>query len=1085
MRIGIVSLIIFTTSIQLFSATPAKSQAIDKVEIILELKNESLLSAFQKIEAQTPFHFMYRNGDVKNIRNLRVPAGRQSVEAFLKTILANTSLKYRQVDKQILITPAGETPVVADQLLTGVSAEITQAVVVQGKVTDDKGLPLPGVSIKLKNSATGTVSDINGNYSISLTDATGTLVFSYIGFKTKEVDINGQLRINVTISEDMNTLNEVVVVGYGSQKRSDITGSVTSVPKDRLQNLPVTNVLQAIEGSVAGLNITTNSTAPGSTVDVLVRGQNSIRASSGPFIVVDGIPITSQGGLTNDINPNDIASIEILKDASAVAIYGTRGSNGVILITTKRGTTGKPRISYNTYAGPEFKTNLLELMSGDQYVEKNLEYARQTRGTVAPVPNSSELTNYNAGITTDWINEISQQGHIQDHNLNISGGTEDIKYYISGEFLDQKGVLKGYQYKRASLRSNLDANLTKWLTAGASLLYSSNNYDGGKVNFLQAGKISPYGQNLDAKGNYIFFPMAPDTFYEHPSLGLNNEVFNHAKNMTGNFYGELKPAFAKGLKFRFNGSYSFIPKRTNFYAGRNSNNPVGSARANNGETNSWIIENILTYDRSWGKHRIDLTGLYSAQKSTAFNSGVSANTFINDQLGYNSIEAAAVQTASSGLIEEQYLSQMGRLNYSFAGKYLFTATARRDGYSAFGANTSKYATFPSVALAWNISQENFIKNIAAINNLKLRVSYGTTGNQAIPAYRTITQLGSIQYIYNAITTSGVTATVLGNPNLKWESTTGTNLGLDFSILKDRISGTIDAYKTSTNDVIIERQIPVISGYGSILDNVAETSNKGIEVSLNTLNIKKENFSWRSGFNFAANRNEVSSIYGDGKDDIVNRLFLGKSLGAIYDYKLLGVWQTGEDPSKSDPGAKPGDLKFEDINGDGKITTDGDRMYLGNSLPKFSGGITNTVYYKQFSLNVFLQGVFGVLKNNPVLDIEAFAGRQNLFADIGYWTPTNGNNSRPSLAFSNSRRYGYPSKSDYVRLKDITMSYRFKEPIANRAGLGSAMVYISGRNIQTFSDWFGYDPEYTSFAKESTLNYPNVASYVLGINVSLK
>ncbi|MEJ7828825.1 MAG: SusC/RagA family TonB-linked outer membrane protein, partial [Segetibacter sp.] len=829
---------------------------------------------------------------------------------------------------------------------------------------------------------------------------------------------------------------------------------------------------------------TTNSTAPGSSVDVLVRGQNSISAGTGPFIVVDGIPISSLGGVTNDINPNDIASIEVLKDVSAVAIYGTRGSNGVILITTKRGTTGKPKISYNTYAGPEFKTNLLELMDGAQYVQKNLDFAKQTGGTPDPVPNFSELPNYKAGITTDWIEAISQPGFITDHNLSISGGTADFKYYISGEYLDQKGVLQGYQYKRVSLRSNLDATLTNWLTMGVSLLFSSNNYDGGKVNFLQAGKISPYGQNRDANGNYIFFPMAPDTFYENPFLGLNNDVYDRAKNMTGNFYGEIKPAFVKGLKYRLNGSYSFIPNRYNFYSGRNANNSLGSANANNGETNSWIIENILTYDRTWGQHHIDATGLYSAQKSTIFNTGIAANTFINDRLGYNNVDAASIQKASSGSSDAKYLSQMLRINYSFASKYLFTATARRDGYSAFGANTNKYATFPSVALAWNITNENFMSNISAIDNLKIRVSYGTSGNQAINPYRTISQLGSVQYIYNSVTTSGVVSSNLGNPNLKWESTTGTNLGMDFSLLKDRISGTIDVYKTHTDDVILTRQIPVISGYSAILDNIGKTSNKGIEVTLNTLNINNRDFTWRTSFNFAANRNKVVSIYGDDKDDRGNNLFIGESLGAIYDYKLLGVWQTGEDPLKTDPGAKPGDLKFEDINGDGKITTD-DRRYLGNRFPKFTGGVSNTFMYKQFSLNIFLQGVYGVLKNNPVLDIQAYAGRQNLFADIGYWTETNANNSRPSLAYRNTRAYNYPSKSNYMRLKDITMSYRFKEGRANRMGMGSAMVYISGRNIHTFSDWFGYDPEYTSFAKESFSNYPNVASYVFGVNVSLK
>lgn len=1061
-------------------------------------KSLSIPEAFKKITKAFGTEFMYdgellrkqkTSYDLDNIRN-------KSLEEVLKGVLYPNGFlfvylkenyytivpKDRVGEAYLKSTGSANTPNIYNTNTTANQAQ--QSRNISGNVVNRSGSPLDRVSVTAKNAGTGTTTNANGYFSI-LVNQNDVLVISSIGYIQQEIKIDNQENIKITLEDQQKRLDEVVVVGYGTQKRSDITGSVASVPKERLQNLPVTNVLQALEGSVAGLNITTNSVAPGSSVEVLVRGQNSIRASTGPFIVVDGIPITSQGGLTNDINPNDIASIEILKDASAVAIYGTRGSNGVILITTKRGTTGKPKISYNAYAGPEYKNNLLALMSGEQYVEKNMEYARQTNRAVVPVFNFSEQANYNAGITTDWINEISQQGYIQDHNLSISGGSPDFKYYISGEYLDQKGVLQGYQYKRVSLRSNLDANLTNWLTVGTSLLFSSNNYDGGKVNFLQAGKISPYGQNKDANGNFIFFPMAPDNFYEHPSLGLNTEVYNRARNFTGNFYTEIKPSFAKGLKFRLNGSYSFIPSRTNSYTGRPANNPLGSAAANNNETNSWIIENILTYDRNFGKHHIDFTGLYSAQKSTTFNTGIRANTFINDQLGYNGIDASAVQTASSQLGETQFLSQMGRINYSYAGKYLFTATARRDGYSAFGANTSKYATFPSVAFGWNISEENFMNNISAINNLKLRVSYGTTGNQAIPAYQTISQLGSVQYIYNTVTTSGIIATVLGNPNLKWESTTGTNLGLDFSILKKRIGGTIDLYKTKTNDVIIARQIPVISGYSSILDNVAKTSNEGIEVTLNTLNISNKNFTWRSTINFASNRNEVVSIYGDGKDDIVNRLFLGKSLNAIYDYKLIGVWQTGEDATKNDPGAKPGDLKFEDINGDGKITTDGDRMYLGNSFPKFTGGIINTFNYKQLTLNVFFQGLYGVLKNNPALDIQAYAGRQNLFADIGYWTPTNSNNSRPSLAYSNNRRYDYPSKSSYLRLKDITMNYRFKESMANRLGLGSAMVYISGRNIHTFSDWFGYDPEYTSFAKESFQNYPNVASYVLGINISLK
>lgn len=1079
----ILPMIIFLLSL----SSPTSAYTQGEYEVTLIKSNISIADVFKAIKSQTGLTVFYTNRLLNDREKVNAAFKKANLANVLSSTLKDKNIGWVLREQFIVLQKKGTELKKEARVVSGIP-QTNLVETIKGHVTDEKGQSLPGVSVKLKGTTTGTVTDVNGNYTLNFPQASGVLVFSFLGFKTQEITINGQSKIDIRLVEEISSLAEVVVVGYGTQKRSDITGSVASVPKERLQNLPVTNIFQAIEGSVAGLNVATTSAAPGTSVNIQVRGQNTFNvgngASTGPFIVVDGIPITTLGGVTNDINPNDVASIEVLKDPSAVAIYGTRGANGVILITTKRGKTGKPKISYNAYAGPEYEVNLVPLMSEEQYVQKNLEYARQTGRTPDPVPNFSELANYNAGITTDWIKAASQQGIIQDHNLNISGGTADIKYYISGEYLNQKGVLKGYQYQRASLRSNLDANLTKWLTIGASLLYTSNNYDGGKVNFLQAARMSPYASITDANGNYIFFPMAPDTFYENPFLGLNTDSYNRTRNITGNFYGEIRPSFLPGLKYRINASTSYLPSRTDTYSGRSANNPLGSARANNSEQNSWIIENLLTYDRMWQKHHLDVTGLYSMQKTNTFSTGIAANTFINDQLSYNGIDAAAVQKGSSQLTEAQYLSQMLRINYSYNSKYLFTATARRDGYSAFGANTDKYGLFPSVAFGWNISQEDFLKNVTAIDNIKLRVSYGKSGNQAIAPYQTISQQGSIQYVYAGVTTSGVAASILGNPNLKWESTLGTNIGIDFSLLKERISGTIDAYSTKTSDILAARQIPVISGYSSILDNIGKTQNHGIEVTLNTVNIRNKNFSWRTSYNMAINRNKIISIYGDDKDDIGNRLFIGQSLGAVYDYKLIGVWQTGEDPSKSDPGAKPGDLKFADITGDGKITSD-DRVYLGNSFPKFSGGLTNTFSYKQFSLNVFLQAVTGVLKNNPTLDFQTYAGRQNLFANIGYWTPENGNNSRPSLAYGNTRNYNYPSPDNLLRLKDITFSYRVNNEFANKLGLSSALVYVSGRNIGTFTDWLGYDPEYGSFTNTSFQNYPSVATYVLGVNVSLK
>lgn len=949
-----------------------------------------------------------------------------------------------------------------------------------GLVRDGQGNPLIGVTVQVKGKGEGTITNDKGKFSLNAQPG-DSLLFTYVGYQPLGIKVGNSKSEKVTMKATQGSLHELVVVGYGMQKRADITGSVTSVPKDRIGNLPVTNVLQSVEGSVAGLTITTPSSSPGTSANVLIRGKNSISANTTPLIVVDGIPFSSLGGLTNDINPNDIASIEVLKDASAVAIYGTRGSNGVILITTKRGTTGKPTISYNGFAGPQFNVNLLRMMDGKEYVQKNLDFDQQMGIDPAPVPNFGEEANYKAGHETDWVKAVSQQGFIQDHNLNISGGTDVIKYYISGEYMKQRGTVKGYQYHRASVHSNLDATLAPWLKAGASLMYTANNYDGGHVDFLEAIKMSPYGQLYDANGGYAIYPMDPDTFFGSPFLGLNTTVINREKNLTGNFYTEVEPEFFPGFKYRLNASYSYLPTRNDSYAGREANNPMGSASIKNGETTSWLVENIFTYVHDWSQQHIDVTGLYSAQKTSIFNSSIGATGFFNDKLGFNNAGAASKQTVGSSSSDAQYLSQMLRVNYSLFDKYLFTATARRDGYSAFGAETNKYAIFPSVALGWNISDESFMKDLTAVSHLKLRASYGKSGNQAINPYTTISQLGTVQYIYNMVTTTGVVASVLGNPNLKWESTTGLNLGVDFSLLHDRLSGTVDLYRTRTKNVILTRQIPVVSGFSSILENVGQTKNKGIEITLNSVNVQTPVFSWRTTLVGASNSNKVVEIYGDNKDDVGNLLFLGHSLGAIYDYKLIGVWQTGEDASKTDPGAKPGDLKFQDTNGDGKITPD-DRVYLGNTFPKFTGGLTNTFSYKHFSLDIFMQGSFGMLKDNSVMNFAGYAGRWNLYSGLGYWTETNQNNSRPALSYTNSRGYKYPMKDNYFRLKDITLNYRFDQSVLDKLGLSAASVYVSGRDIHTFSNWFGWDPEPDY---SSTTLYPDVASFVLGINVSLR
>jgi hypothetical protein len=416
--------------------------------------------------------------------------------------------------------------------------------------------------------------------------------------------------------------------------------------------------------------------------------------------------------------------------------------------------------------------------------------------------------------------------------------------------------------------------------------------------------------------------MLSETYTRNPLLGLNADVLNRQKNLNGIFYAEIKPTFIPGLKYRVNANYAFLPSRAASYRGANTGDTdQGTAAISNTETNSWIVENILTYDKNWGKHHLDVTALYSGQEKKYFISSTTGKTFINDEVSYNNIGAAAVVTASSFYSREALVSQMARFNYSYDSKYLFTVTARRDGYSAFGSGTNKYGTFPSVALGWNISKENFLKDVTQIDNIKLRASYGTSGNQAVGVYQTISTQGVTKYIFNGITATGLvsssllTSGVLGNAELNWESTTGSNFAVDFSILNNRISGTVEAYFTKTNDVLLRRQLPTITGFGSIFDNLGSVKNRGIEFTLNTVNVKKKDFTWSSNINFSSNRNEIVSLYGDGKDDIGNKWFIGKPLYAIYDYQLAGVWQVGEDASQVDPGATPGSLKFVDINGD--------------------------------------------------------------------------------------------------------------------------------------------------------------------------
>jgi TonB-linked SusC/RagA family outer membrane protein len=970
---------------------------------------------------------------------------------------------------------------------------LTVAVSAQNKtvtgtiVNNETGEPVTNASVRVKGTSKGVNTDSKGVFTLNVPEST-ILEISSVGFKPIEVPVDFSAPMQIKLAVANQQLTDVVVVGYGTKKRSDITGSVSSVSKERLSQLPVTNALQAIQGSVSGVTVTQSSSVPGASSSALVRGAGSLAATTEPFIVVDGVPFV--GGSLNDINPSDIASIDILKDVSSTAIYGTRGANGVILITTKKGRTGKASITYNAYAGTESFAHTVAPMSAQQYVQKYADWKTQAGVVNAfAVPNAYEQANLTAGTVTNWLDKVAQSGVIQNHTLSISGGNKDVKYYISGDYLKQKGVVKGYQFNRYSIRSNIDATITSYLTAGVNLSFTNNNYDGGRASLTGASQTSPYGTFAKADGSYEIYPMFGELLYTNPMLGRTTTRNDRSKNIAANVFAELTPTFIKGLKYKLSVASNYVPTLFQSYVGRPANNLIGTAQVDNTELKSWIIDNLLTYEKNFGKNHIDVTALYSAEERKFNSSSTIASGFINDILEFNNLSAATTTSARSNAWKLNNNSQMLRLNYTYDSRYLFTATARRDGSSVFGSNTSKFATFPSVALGWNVSKEKFMENVKLVNNLKLRFSYGLAGNQGIQPYGSVSTFGTTNSPYNGLSSVGLIADVIGNNNLTWESTYGSNFGIDFAVLQNKITGSIEAYSTKSKDLLIYRSIPTISGYTRVLDNLGLVSNKGVEISIKSQNISAKDFRWETQLNFSSNKNKIVDLYGDGKNDVGNRWFIGKPISIVYDYRLQGIWQTGEAPANQDPTAKPGDLKFEDVNGSKTITAD-DRVILGQTAPKWIGGITNTFHYKNLHLNIFIQTVQGVTKNNSMMDFRDLAGRQNLPAELSYWTSVNSNNTRPSLTYNNSRLYGYASDASYTRIKDVTLSYGLPQNMIDKLKIGNATFYVSGRNLITWTKWVGWDPEADfdrapGAAVNGNNSYPLVRSVIFGANITLR
>jgi TonB-linked SusC/RagA family outer membrane protein len=951
---------------------------------------------------------------------------------------------------------------------------------IAGSVLDSQRSPLPGVSILIKGTTTGTTTDFDGNYSLNAKQG-DVLVFTYIGFVAQEIPVKEQRQINVVLQEDIAQLNEVVVVGYGTQKKSDITGSVASFDTERLEKLPQTNIEQALQGTLPGVSISVNSnTASGGSNSLSIRGQRSISGGSSPLIVLDGIVFS--GSLT-EINMNDIKSLEVLKDASSSAIYGARGANGVILITTKKGEKGKVRMNLSTFYGTDQPYDLPDMMDAETFYKRKVERFGEDELT------DTEREVWESGQFVDWVDLILRNGARAEHNISLSGGGDKVNYFISGNFQEIEGVAINDNFSKSNFRINLEIQPTDWLKIGTNTLLGFSDADGFGGDFEEAFLINPLTRAFNDDGSLTEFPWPEDTFFRNALESTRYSNQNDANSLVTNNYIDVKLPI-EGLSYKLNTGFTKRNVLQQTYRGidtRRGREVGGYANQVNTTSEDWLIENIINYEKSFGDHNLFLTGLYSAQQEQFESLSLTGEGFPNDVRGVYQFNNADVLTANPNFVKSNHISQMLRLNYNYKSKYLLTLTGRRDGYSAFG-NDTKYGTFPSMALGWNIHKENFLKDNSVLNGLKLRFSYGENGNEAISAFRSLAQLSSLNYTDGSGgTLFGFFPNSLANTDLGWETTTSYNYGIDFKLFKSRIEGSVDYFTSVTDGLLLSKSIPSINGATSIIQNIGETKGSGIEIALNSHNITTDNFSWDTQMAFTHSSNEIVNVglkddEGNFIDDVGSRWFLGEEVSVNYGYVIDGIWQLDEvdGVNLNDYAAsEAGDVKYKDLNGDEKID-DEDRTVIGSRQPDFTLGMTNTFTYKNFSLNVFFHWVEGVTKRNSLITTNDFNLRRRTY-NVNYWSPDNPTNDFPENADRSTNTLGaaWYEDASFIRLKDVTLNYAFSQQVLDKLSLSRLELFFNAKNLVTITDWRGIDPE----ASNQT-DRPFSRTFLLGLRLGL-
>ena len=1051
----------------------------------VSLKDASIMQLIDQIEQQSEFSFFYKNDQIDIKKPITLHEKDVLISDVLNKALSGTDLTYSVVDKIIVIRPR----------------ELTQAQkTVTGKVTSGNGEPLPGVNIIVKGTQQGTITGPDGKYSIDVPQD-AVLIFSFVGYKSQEIPVAGKRVINVTMTEEAIGLKEVVAIGYGTRAKRDLTGSMSSVSSSELRKGMYSSVMERLQGKAAGVVISRVSGKPGSNMKVRIRGINSLTSGNEPLYVVDGVPYNVT------VNPDNIQSIEVLKGPSATAIYGSRASNGVILITTKEGTKGGLKVDYNVKTGLGRPSKKVKVLNGEEYM-KAMNAIDEANG-ITPEFSPEEISSIGKG--TDWQDLIFRTGLTQDHTLSFSGGSDNGTYLASLNYFNEEGVIKRSGLKRYQAQINLRQH-TKKFSFGINLSGTYNMRD-----IMKSEGITNEGAGV-TNGSLEFSPVVPakkdeNGYYpKDPYVSLANPLnilygnfhTNVYDELAVNTFGKYSITSALSVKLRLagdlQGSRNDLYQSRMTYLGRGENGIASVSTQNN---QYYLGEFTATYKKSFGSHNIEVLGGSTYEHFQYRNLSASIFDFPTDVFQTNNLGMGNddVDKVGSGYNDNTLLSYLGRFNYIFADKYLFTFNFRADGSSRFGEN-NKFGYFPSGAFAWRISEENFMSRFDFISNLKLRTSYGITGNQAIGNYRSLSTFtsGGTTCINNEPKATLVQARI-PNPDLKWESTRQLDVGLDIGLFNDRISGNLDYFLKNTTNMLYSVPVPSSSGFSSFLDNIGKMKNEGIEVSIQTVNLKGRDFRWNTSLNFSYCKNTVQDLGpvtqivhgGIGHTPLVSIIKVGQTMDSYYGDEVIGIWQEGEDPTNSaQPFAKPGYPKFKDQNNDGTID-DKDRVILGDPFPEYTFSITNDFSYKNFYLSFFIRGVEGrkLLDNNVVASIYPISYHRNRLAEVweNRWTPSNPHAKYPGLLYPHqyggSQVNSFTVKdASFIRLSNITLGYNI--PVNNIDFINKANIQLMVDNVYTLTKWIGYNPEMNWNGEnnvEGSYNaYPIPRTFSLGINV---